>query len=591
MNRINFATLICLSFFIIFTAAGQQNKQQIEELYKDANAYFYFEDYEEALALYLKVYNSYTDNFNLDYRIGFCYLNIPGRKHLAVPYLERASKNIAKRYSDQSIKEMRAPVEALFYLGNAYFINNQLNKAQQAYDQFLESIRREKLYDMDYMTHQVNSIKRSRTIRSYPVNFLRSNLGAPINDQLPNYNPVVSGDGKTLAFTTKQKFYQAIYVTRKEGDKWGTPRNITLDLVVDGNCTTLSLSYSGDELYLFKDVDHVGNIYVSNYKNGKWSPMRKLNANINTQHYETHACVSADGTKLFFSSNRAGGYGDLDIYVSERVPGGDWGPATNLGPNINSRFNENTPFVTTDGNTLYFSSEGHNTMGGYDIFFSQKQSDGTWSKPVNMGYPINSNDDDLFYFPIGDGSVGLMSLFADDAIGETDIYQLEIFLPRYQKSIVTASDYFEKKDNLPKHTLVIDTANVHGVALIDPVKSENIAYLDPEKRFTLFFEGKAYNLKDQSNIKEIIAAKMEAKPVHEQEQLKTVDIIKDLTRDLDFDLQRDLSSMNRVVDHKSDSVAVIPQPMAVTPDTGEEKTKPIADYISEDDIERVGQMG
>lgn len=589
MNRINFATLICLSFFLTLTAAGQQNKQQIEELYKDANAYFYFEDYEEALALYLKIHNSYTDNFNLDYRIGFCYLNIPGRKHLAVPYLERASKNITKRYSDQSIKEMRAPVEALFYLGNAYFINNQLNKAQQAYDQFLESIRSEKLYDMDYMTHQVNSIKRSKTIRSYPVNFLRSNLGTPINDHLPNYNPVVSGDGQTLAFTTKQKFYQAIYVARKEGDKWGTPRNITLDLVVDGNCTTLSLSYSGDELYLFKDVDHVGNIYVSNYKNGKWSPMRKLNDNINTQHYETHACVSADGTKLFFSSNRAGGYGDLDIYVSERVPGGDWGPATNLGPNINSRFNENTPFVTTDGNTLYFSSEGHNTMGGYDIFFSQKQSDGTWSKPVNMGYPINSTDDDLFYFPIGDGSVGLMALFANDAIGETDIYQLEIFLPRYQKSIVTSSDYFEKKDYLPKRTLVIDTANVQGVALIDPVKSENIAYLDPEKRFTLFFEGKAYNLKDQSNIKEIIAAKMEAKPVREQEQLKTIDIIGDLTKDLNFDLQRDLSSMNRLAEHKSDSVAVIPQPMAVTLDTGEEKTKPVADYISEDDIERVAR--
>ena len=131
MNRINFATLICLSFFIIFTAAGQQNKQQIEELYKDANAYFYFEDYEEALALYLKVYNSYTDNFNLDYRIGFCYLNIPGRKHLAVPYLERASKNIAKRYSDHPLRNACSR-GSTFYLGNAYFINNQLNKAQQA---------------------------------------------------------------------------------------------------------------------------------------------------------------------------------------------------------------------------------------------------------------------------------------------------------------------------------------------------------------------------------------------------------------------------------------------------------------------------
>ena len=225
---------------------------------------------------------------------------------------------------------------------------------------------------MDYMTHQVNSIKRSKTI-GYPVNFYGAIWALPLMTTCQTTTPWCRAMGKLWLLPPNRS---SIRPYGRE-DKWGTPRNMTLDLVVDGNCTTLSLSYSGDELYLFKDVDHVGNIYVSNYKNGKWSPMRKLNANINTQHYETHACVSADGTKLFFSSNRAGGYGDLDIYVSERVPGGDWGPATNLGPNINSRFNENTPFVTTDGNTLYFSSEGHNTMGGYDIFFSQKQSDGT----------------------------------------------------------------------------------------------------------------------------------------------------------------------------------------------------------------------
>jgi hypothetical protein len=526
MLRMRFATLI-IGFFAAITVVGQQSRQQMEDLYKDANAYFYFEDYEEALALYLRVYDYYTDNFNIDYRIGFCYLNIPGRKHQAMPYLERASKNISKRYSEQSIRETRAPVEALFYLGNAYFVNNQLEKAQQAYSEFLDRIRNERLYDIEYLNHQVNSIKRSQVIRSYPVNFLRNNLGPNINNHFPNYNPVVSGDGQTLAFTTKQRFYQAIYVARKEGDKWGTPQNITLDLVVDGNCTTLSLSYKGDELYLFKDVDHVGNIYVSNYKDGKWSPMSKLNDNINTLHYETHACVSSDGTKLFFTSNRAGGYGDLDIYVSERVHGGDWGPSKNLGPNINTRFNENTPFVTTDGNTLYFSSEGHNTMGGYDIFFSQNQNDGTWSKPVNLGYPINSTDDDLFFHPLGDGSKGLMALFSDDAFGETDIYQLEIFLPKYQRSIVSSSDYYERKDDLPRKTLIVDTLNLPGVALLDPSKQENLEYLDPEKRFRLFFEGKAYSLKDQSKLRETLIAKLETKPIHEQELIKPFEVLKD----------------------------------------------------------------
>ncbi len=585
MLRIRYATLV-LGFFAAITVVGQQSRQQVEDLYKDANAYFYFEDYEEALALYLRVYDHYTDNFNLDYRIGFCYLNIPGRKHFAVPYLERASKNLSKRYSEQSIRETKAPVEALFYLGNAYFVSNQHEKAQQAYNDFLDRIRSERLYDIEFLNHQVNSIKRSKVIKSYPVNFLRSNLGPAINNHFPNYNPVVSGDGQTFAFTTKQRFYQAIYVARKEGDKWGTPQNITLDLVVDGNCTTLSLSHNGDELYLFKDVDHVGNIYVSNFKDGKWGPMRKLNDNINTFHYETHACVSSDGTKLFFTSNRAGGYGDLDIYVSERVPGGDWGPATNLGPNINTRFNENTPFVTTDGNTLYFSSEGHNTMGGYDIFFSQKQSDGTWSKPVNLGYPINSTDDDLFFHPLGDGSKGLMALFSDDAYGETDIYQMEIFLPKYQRSIVTSSDYFEKKDDLPLKTLIIDTLNLPGVALLDPSKLENLEYLDTEKRFTLFFEGKAYNLKDQSKLREMLTAKLETKPVQEQKIVTPFEVLKDKIQKPEEDF-KDFRSLDLLFPTGFDSIKPFEKALKITPDSSDKKSAFTSAELTEEQIEQM----
>jgi tetratricopeptide (TPR) repeat protein len=515
--------------FVVFSAVGQQTKQQLEDIYKDANAYFYFEDYEEALALYLKIYNQYTDNFNLDYRIGICYLNIPGRKHKAINHLERAAQNINRRYNEQLLRETRAPLDAIFYLGNAYYINGYLDKAQQTYDLFLSQIRNERRYDMEYFKHQVDGIKRSRVIQNYPVNFMRSNLGETINNNFPNYNPVVSGDGRTLAYTTKQRFYQAIFVARKEGNDWGKPQNITLDLVVDGNCSTLSLSYTGDELYLFKDVDHVGNIYVSNFKEGKWSPMKKLNENINTSYYETHACVSADGTKLYFASNRMSGYGDMDIYVSEREPNGDWGPAKNMGSNVNTRFNENTPFLTTNGNTLFFSSEGHNSMGGYDIFFSQKQNDGSWSKPINLGFPINSTDDDLFYHPIGDGSMGLMALFGDDAYGETDIYQIEIYLPKYQKSIISSSDFYTKKDDLPKKTLVVDTLNLRGVALLDPSKPEHLEYLNSDKKFTLFFDGRGYKLKDQSKLAEALKGEPISKITDHHVPIKPSSSVQDIT--------------------------------------------------------------
>jgi hypothetical protein len=488
-----------LLLFLLLTAgfnAISQSPKEIEELYRDANSYFYFEDYEEALALYLNVYSFQTNNSNLEYRIGVCYLNIPGNKHKAIGYLEKASSNINKRYNENSLKETGAPVDAIFYLANAYFVNNQLDKAQLSYERFQREIKSEGRYNMSYFNHQMNSLKSSRMKQNYPVNFIRENIGEAFNDRFSNFNPVASGNGKVMAYTTKRRFQNVIFVARKEGKDWGTPQNITLDLVVDGNCSTVSLSYSGDVLYLFRDDVHDGNLYSSRFIDGRWTPMQKLNPNINTPSYETHAAESPDGKKLYFTSNKPGGIGDLDIYVSDRAANGDWGVATNLGPNINTSFNENTPFLTADGSVLFFSSEAHNTIGGYDIFFSQLQTDGKWSKPINVGYPLNTTDDDLFFQPLGNGSMGLMATFDDDGFGEMDIYRFDVFLPKYQKSILTTGDLVAQKTNVFPKTLVVDTLSAPGVALLDASKLENPSYLEPNRKVKLFFDGKKYDLKE-----------------------------------------------------------------------------------------------
>jgi tetratricopeptide (TPR) repeat protein len=507
---------IALAAILLSLAVSSQTRKEIEDLYKDANSYFYFEDYEEAVALYLQVLPHYPDNFNLLYRIGVCYLNIPGSKDKAIGFLEKASRNTTHRYNEQSILETKAPIDAIFYLGNAYFINNQIAKAEREYQRFSELIKSRGKWNIDYLTHQIETAKSSVVIQSLPVNFLRNNLGEPVNDRFSNYNPSLSGDGNTLAFTTKRKFYQAVYVTRKVNDAWSTPINITLDLQVDGNCSTLSLSQNGNELYLFKDDNHDGNIYVTRYENGKWLPMKKLNNYINTEYYETHASISSDGKILYFTSNRKGGYGDLDIYVSERGAGDNWGLPKNLGPEINTPLNENTPFITVDGNFLFFSSEGHNNMGGYDIFIAQRKSDGSWNKPINLGYPINTTDDDLFYHPIGDGSFGLIALFDREGYGEQDIYQVEMFVPKFQKTIVTTSSFADRINRNNLRTLVIDTLNSPGVALIDPTPSENVKYLDPKKQYKLFFEGKGYNLRDLATRTKMLITQAEGKKPDEK---------------------------------------------------------------------------
>jgi tetratricopeptide (TPR) repeat protein len=505
-----FLTFTASAFLFICSLSLQaQTKREMEELYKDANSYFYFEDYEEAVALYLQVYNSFPNNSNLCYRIGVCYLNIPGYKTQAIQYLEKASQNTKRHYSEESIIENKAPWDAVFYLGNAYFIANQLDKARSEYLKFKELIKNEKSWNLTYYDHQVSTLKNSEILQKYPVNFLRSNLGDQINNRFMNFNPIISGDENTIAFTTKQKFYQAIYVTRKVNDKWSTPINITLDLQVDGNCSTLSLSNDGTELYLFKDDSHDGNIYVTHFLDDRWSPMKKLNENINTKYYETYACISNDGKKLYFTSNRKGGYGDQDIYVSEREGGDIWGPAKNLGPTINSFMNEASPSITTDGNTLFFSSEGHNNLGGYDIFYSQIKSDGSWSDPINLGYPINTTDDDIFFTPVGDGSKGLLALFDKEGFGEQDIYQLDVFTPRYQRSIVTSNDLLKPNIDNRIKSIVIDTINKSSVALIDFAKSDLPSYIDPKKSYKLFFNGKEYDLRDQAEKTKTIAAQLQ----------------------------------------------------------------------------------
>lgn len=508
--RLSLYSLITILACLVALSSSAQTKKELDEIYRDANSYFYFEDYEEALALYLQVYKEQPNNSNLNYRIGFCYLNIPGSKDKSIAYLKKAASNTTKLYSQESILETKAPIDAIFYLGNAYFVNNQIDNALVEYKRFAIATGGKGQWNTEYLDHQINTAKKSVTIQKTPINFLQINLGETINDRFANFNPVISGNGKTLAYTTKRKFYQAVFVSTLGNDgEWTTPKNITLDLQVDGNCSTLSLSYDGTELFLFKDDNHDGNIYVSHLKGGKWSPMMKLNKNINSEFYETHACVSSDGKYLYFASNKRGGYGDLDIYVSERVSGDDWGLPRNLGETINSSFNENTPFLSTDGSMLYFSSEGHNNMGGYDIFVSQLNTTGDWSIPINLGYPINSTDDNIFYQPIGNGSKGLMSIFDIDGFGDQDICEVELFIPRFMKNVVSSTSFSERTSDKNYKRIVVDTLNTNGIALMDYSYSDVPISLDPQKRYKLFFEGKSFDIREKPRFTERIVARTE----------------------------------------------------------------------------------
>lgn len=418
--------IICMILVAHAVSLAGQTKSSLRELFVSAEGDILFEDYAEALPKYMSLLQIYPENFNLYYRIGQCYLNTPGEKEKAIPWLETAAGHINPNYRKGKLRETGAPYDALYFLANAYRIANDFDRALETYDLFLKDVDTEK-YDTALVRFQMQTCHNAREMMRKPVFITDRNLGSTINERFSEFNPVISDDEKTLLFTRELQFYDAIFWSRKIDGQWTEPVNLTPQLGIDQDYYTSSLSPDGRTLLMYRTDTYDGNIYLSRLEGNTWSKVEKLNSNVNTRYWESHATMSRDGKKLFFTSNRKESIGGLDIFVSVRDSSGNWGPAQNLGPRINTIYNEDTPFLANNDSTLFFSSRGHYNMGGYDIFRSDMGPDGQWSVPVNVGYPLNTSDDDMFFHPLKSGDGGYYARFADDGFGRMDIFSCSFY--------------------------------------------------------------------------------------------------------------------------------------------------------------------
>jgi tetratricopeptide (TPR) repeat protein len=419
MNR-KIEILIVTLFFPILIFA--QEEKNLQGLFLEAEFFLMNEDYTDALPCYLKLGEKLPGNSNIAYRTGVCYLNIPGSKNLSVGYLETAVKKMSSRHKEGTISEVSAPYDALFQMGIAYRVNYKFDKAKEAFTKYLETLLPDDAENISFVKHEISTCDNAGNLIGKPVDFTIENMGDVVNNDRNNFNPVISADGKTFVFMSALPFYNSVMCSKLVNGKWIEPLNITPDLQADEDIYVSGLSADGKTLYLSKDDDFNSDILSSTFNGTKWSKAAKLNKNINTKYWESQGFVSEDGNYLYFSSDRPGGYGGLDIYVSKKEKG-DWGPAVNLGPAINTSFNEARPSVTGNGKTLYFASQDHDNMGGYDIFVSEKLPSGIWKKPVNIGYPLNSPDDDIFFTPSENGKAGYFSVYREgEGYGKEDIY-------------------------------------------------------------------------------------------------------------------------------------------------------------------------
>jgi outer membrane protein OmpA-like peptidoglycan-associated protein/tetratricopeptide (TPR) repeat protein len=395
-----FCRYIVLLLLIIQSETISAQKKTAD--FSDAEYYFAIEDYITALPLYKKLLDNDPVNCNLNYKVGVCLYNIPLKRSEAIDYFERAIIQTSKKYREGSFAEKNAPIDAFFFNARLLQSINKLTEAREMYNRYKDNIDASETDVIDLINNKLKSCDIAEEMFKNKISILSSHFPEPITSDFADYRAVFNKEGTYMVFMSDRKNRPGIFVSTKKDNTWSMPVEITYNLDIDtkyDKFSICSLSDDGKRLYVLIGDEFETKLNVSIYDGKKWGKCQKLNKNINSRFMQTFASESPDGRQLYFTSDRKGGYGGFDIFVSSLDKKNEWGSPVNLGKTINSQFNEETPFISPDNQTLYFSSEGHYNMGGYDIFVSHRLGDNEWSEPQNIGYPLNTTGDNLFFVP------------------------------------------------------------------------------------------------------------------------------------------------------------------------------------------------
>lgn len=453
------------------------SKTSDKVLFEAAEEYFFLENYEKALSLYKILLGRNQNNSNWNFHIGLCYLNSPTEYNRAINHFERAASNVSERSKDNSYQEEKAPLVTYLYLGNAYHRNYRFEEAIVTYKKFQTYLAGKNPYYSSLVEHKIKTCKNAMELVANPVNMIIHNLGPEVNSPYPDYSPVISVDESILLFTSRRpeniggkvddngKYFEDIYLSYlSENEKgWLPAKNVGAPINTSGHEATIGTSVDGQILFIYKDDADSGSVYMTSMQGENWSVPEKMVGDMNSKHWESHATLSADGNTLYFTSSRPGGFGGKDIYRCKKLPNGQWSKAMNLGPVINTPFEEDSPFLQPGSNTLYFSSQGHKCMGGFDIFYSNFTDTGItggWTVPENIGYPVNTTGDDIFFVPTVDNKRAYYSSFAEGSFGDKDIYMLTFPEKEESKLTVLTGLVSDRNGKLPPGVVIsVEDAN------------------------------------------------------------------------------------------------------------------------------------
>jgi hypothetical protein len=416
---------------ICFSALAQEGPVPPTGNVATAKTYITEGSYGLALAELKLAIRKDPEDIKINQMIAECYLNTNEDKPKAIAHLEKV------------VKSGKYDAIDLYDLGKAYAYNEEIDKAIEYFNRYKKEgkLKPDELEDVD---HEIEKAQTAKELMKIPLNITFTNLGKDVNTEFFEGHPFTNENESAIYFTTKRKgttgggtgdegFVSDVYqIELKPGDKWSKAKNVGASVNTFSLEEITSLSSNGSYL-VFTMIDEIGAQRIKYCeKLGKAKSFGKaidfgelINDVSSIENAQTSGCISNDGQTCIFSSNRKGGFGGFDLYISIRRPNGTWGEPLNLGSKINTKYDETYPNFGANNNTLYFASAGHTNMGGFDIFKTVFSSEShAFSNPVNLGYPINTTDNDYCISFNKTGRNAYVGRRKTGGFGNLDIYQL-----------------------------------------------------------------------------------------------------------------------------------------------------------------------
>lgn len=483
----------CLSFSTAIAQSKKYDKEQ-KNIFLDGDSYYVYQDYLSAASLFKKVYNADSEFREINYKLGDALFQLKEYEE-ALPYLE---------------KGIGYNLDAHYQIAQIHLYKGELKECQKVIKDFknIIDIKKSKYSLEDLKNLEEKTIVAERLMQNPDVvNIL--NLGNKVNSKQDEYVPLIASDESVLIFTSRRirqgnemdptgQPFEDIYISYKENGEWTEAKPIPGEVNTAKHDACVGLSPDGERLFVYRSNENLigGDIYESINKNGQWSIPLRMGSEIN--NYETiepSASLSLDGKTFYFSSNREGGFGGFDLYRVKLLPNGNWSEAKNLGPSINTAFDEDAPFIHPDGKSLYFSSKGHVNMGGFDVFKSELIEEEKWTTPINLGYPTNTTKDDIYFVISANEKHGYYASEKSGGFGEHDIYLIDYLEKELRQSVIRARVIDEKSGVAlaSEISLIeVESGELSGAYRTNDEKGSFIFLVNPNVEYDIIIEAEGY---------------------------------------------------------------------------------------------------